>query len=508
MTARAGALARAEHRRRGPLARLRGRSGGSVDSLLLAVVRIVTLSSTLANTMILSHTLSLSDYGTYAQGVLVVALCSDIVVLGQLDAVNYFFNKNGQGRIARRYVNTCFLIQATVGAAAALILVVGSGRIGAYFGNPGLSGLVGYLALRPMLTNMTGMFQVLIVAIGRARAIAARNLVFTALKFLAVLVTALVTSDIALLFAMLLALDVASVVWFWNCFRRWGHLVRPTWPRWFRLRQILSFCLPMGVYVGTSSLMRQTGALVIGMNEPTGRYAIYANTSTVLPLDVISLSFLTVIIPVLTRYISAGERRRALTLLRHYLSVGYHTTVTLAVACFAAAPELIRVLFGADYLPGYTVFSLHLALAAVRFAGMSLVLSAAGRTRTLMAVSLAALAANAALSAGLYAAIGFVGPALASVTVNVAMTAVLLHLSLRELSGTWRQAFDPTGLGRYLLVAVLALAAGLLARLVLDRIGAPVVLTAVVVVAAVAGLIVVLTRSQLAASLRAINAMA
>ena len=148
------------------------------------------------------------------------------------------------------------------------------------------------------------------MSIGRAKAIAIRNIVFSALKFTAVLVTALLTSSIAVLFAMLLALDVLSVLWFWDCFRRWKYMIRLIRPRWGRIREILAFSLSMAVYVLTASLMRQVGELVIGMHESTQRYAIYANCATILPLDVVSASFLTVIIPIITRYIATGRRDR------------------------------------------------------------------------------------------------------------------------------------------------------------------------------------------------------
>ena len=83
----------------------RPRSGSAVDSLLLAGVKFATLGSTMANTMILSRSLSLEAYGTYAQGVLVVALCADATVLGLVDAVNFFFNRDSRESVTREYVN-------------------------------------------------------------------------------------------------------------------------------------------------------------------------------------------------------------------------------------------------------------------------------------------------------------------------------------------------------------------------------------------------------------------
>ena len=80
---------------------LRPRSGSAVDSLLLASVKLVTLGSTMANTMILSHSLSLEAYGTYAQGVLLVTLCADATILGLADAVNFFFNRDSRESAGR-----------------------------------------------------------------------------------------------------------------------------------------------------------------------------------------------------------------------------------------------------------------------------------------------------------------------------------------------------------------------------------------------------------------------
>ena len=482
-------------------------TGSAVDSLLLASVKIVSLGSTMANTMILSHSLSLTDYGTYAQGVLLVTICSDSTILGMADAVNYFFNRGGQRRLSRAYVRAIVMIQAVVGVVTALAMLIAQGAIGDYFNNPLLPPLIVLLMARPMLTNMTSVFQVLIVSIGQARVIAIRNLVLAALKFIAVLITATITSDLAILFAMLLALDAVSLLWFWDSFRRWQYPVWPSLPSRRRIRQILGLALPMGVYVLTATFMRQIGALVIGMNEPTERYAVYSNASMVLPLDLISASFLTVIVPIVTRYIGADQKERIRDLFRHYLAVGYLTTGTFAVACLVVAPEVVQVLYGARYLDGLAVFCLYLVTAMVRFASLSLILSAAGRTRALMVVSLAAVAANAVLCPLLYALIGFIGPAVASVVVNAAMTWALLRLSLKEIGGSLRSAFDPPDLGIYALSALAAAAAGAGARWALVSGGAPAPVTAVIVFTAVTAAVLALNRRSLIGSLRAINAM-
>lgn len=484
-----------------------GGSGSSVDSLMLAGVKIITLASSMVNTMILSHSLSLGAYGTYAQGVLLVTVCSDGTVLGLADAVNYFFNRGGRWGSARDYVRTIALLQTVIGLATAAALFLLRGAVGDYFDNPLLPGLVLLLAFRPMLTNMTAVLQVLIVSVGRARAIAVRNLMFSVLKLCAVMVTALVTSSIAGLFVMLLALDVLSVAWFWDCFRRWHYMILPSPPNLLRIKEVLSFSLPMGVYVMSASLMRQVGALVIGMNEPTERYAVYANATLVLPLDVVVSSFLTVIIPIVTRYLGSGRKDKVRVLFRHYLAIGYLTTVTLGVACFVVSPELIQVLYGARYLDGLGVFRLYLVSTMVRFAGLSLILSAAGRTRALMLVSLGAVAASVALCPLLYAWVGFTGPAVASVAVTLGMTGTLLGMSLGEIDCRLATVFDFGGLLRYGVTVLLAVVIGYVVRRALIMGGLPVLAVAAAVMLVMCALMLLLNRRSLASSLRAINSM-
>ena len=482
-------------------------SGSSVDSLLLAGVKLVTLSTGIVSTMVLSHSLSLHAYGTYAQGVLLVTLCADATVLGLADAVNYFFNREGGRGSSREYVRTVVVLQVLTGLSTALVLVALRGVIGGYFSNDDLVPLVVLLALRPMLTNMTTVLQVLVVSIGRARTIAVRNLVFSALKLSAVVVTALLTSSIAILLAMLLVLDVLSVLWFWDTFRRGAFAITLMRPHRDRVKEVLAFCLPMAVYVMTASLMRQIGALVIGMNESTQMYAIYANCTAILPFDVVAASFLTVIIPVVTRYVGAGRHERVLELFRHYLTVGYLTTVTFCVACLVVAPEFIEVLYGERYLPGGTVFRLYLLTAMIRFAGLSLILSASGRTRTLMAVSLVSVAANAVLCPVLYEVMGFVGPALASVAVNLVMAAALLRLSVRQLGGRISSVLPARGLGAYAVSAAGAGLAGCALRSALLGLGLPVAAVAALVFCAVSAAVLALNAAPLTASLRAINSM-
>lgn len=481
--------------------------GASADSLFLAFVKFFTLGTGIINTMILSHSLTLEAYGTYSQGNLIVTLCADATILGLADAANYFFNRGSDRGRLEDYVNTVFTIQLVVGTATALGIVLAQESIVGYFDNPLLRPIFVYIAFRPMLTNMASVMQVLVVSVGKARMIAVRNAAFSLLKLLAVLLTALVTSSVAILFAVLLVLDLLTAAWFWAIFRRSRFAVRPVPLRAPLVREILAFSVPMAVYVLTNSFTRQLGALVIGANESTGDYAIYANCATVLPLDVVSASFLTVMVPLVTRYIGSGDFPKARELFRHYLAIGYLTTATFSVACLVVAPEMVRVLYGESYLPGLPVFRLYLVAGMVKFANLSLILSASGKTRSLMAVSVSSVVVNAAACVAAYSAIGFEGPAVATVAVYVATMAALLFMSMRELRGRVSDAFDPRAVASYVASTASAAALGVAAKALLSLAGVPWLLSAALTALLVVGVTLLLNRKHLAASLRAINRM-
>ena len=75
----------------------------------------------------------------------------------------------------------------------------------------------------------------------------------------------------------------------------------------------------------------------------------------------------------------------------------------------------------------------------IKFANMSIVLSASGKTKTLMICSLVSLVANAGCNVLFYHVFGFIGPAIATVFVTVVLTAVLAEMSAKSLeTSVWK----------------------------------------------------------------------
>lgn len=413
-----------------------GNNRNSKDALLLSVVKIFTLGVGTISTMILSKMLSLESYGTYSTLNLLATSGTAISVLGLADAMNYFYNKEKDIEIQKKYVSSIILFQTVVGIVTAAIIIISEPIFISYFDNKLLRGMCIYVAFRPFLENIIISLQNLQVAIGRAKQIAIRNAIFSLMKVFAIILCVRVFEDIRIILFTIAFMDLITVLYFGFTFSREKFTINIIYFDRELTKEILYFSIPMGIYVMSNMLMRELDKYVIGHYESTSMLAIYTNCSTTLPLDIITNSFLIVIIPIMTRLISDDEYKKAQRLFSNYLMIGIYSTVVFGVAVILTSKEAISFLYSDKYLIGEKVFILYIIVSMIRFANLTLVLSAKGRTKTLMKVSLISLIVNGITNIVFYRLFGFIGPAIATVGVTLITTFIMCNISCKILKTT------------------------------------------------------------------------
>ena len=423
-------------------------SGASIDALLLTFIKLVTTALGLVITRLLSQTLSVYDYGTYSQILLVVSTVSSVTILGMMDGVNYFYCGKSDQQERESYVATIFALQTLVGTVAGFAVMALSSPLCAYFGNPDVAGLLVYGAALPLMQNFLGMMQVLLVSVGKARMIALRNLIVSLCRLGAVLVVVTLTRDAGVMLFATLALDLIQIGIFAGVLRQGGCRLRLKAVKPVLIRKILRYSAPMAVFTMVNALNRDLDKYIIALWSDTETQALYANASKILPFDIIMTSFCTVLLPRITRLVASKEYDRAAGLYRVFLEIACITNTLLCFAALAAAPELMELLYSEKYLAGLGVFCVYILADQVRFASITLILSAAGKTRTLMLLGLGTLGLNTVLNVGLYQLLGLMGPAVATLMVTVFMGIVMLKLGAKELRCGLKQFFD----GKFLLV--------------------------------------------------------
>lgn len=419
------------------------KGGGAASSyILLMAAQLVTAILGMIVTKLLSVNFSLQEYGTYSQAILVTSTMSSASILGLTNATNYFYNRTSNIAEQKKYISTIFSLQYIAGILAASAILVIRKPVSVYFSNEELEVVLRVIAATPLLTNLIAMYQNLFVSIGRAKTIAFRNLIVSALRLLAVDVACFVTESIETVLIVILFLDIAQVGYFSLSFSKEKFLISPKGTDLSLAKEILAFSIPMAVYVLTNVLTRDIDKYVISIFSNAEVMAIYSNAARMLPFDMLTASLITVLIPIITRLIHQKNYREAQRLFKLYLRMGYTLTYIFVGGAIAVAHHLMVFLYDAKYISGLPVFIVYLFVDMIRFANVTTILSGAGKTKILMRISIIVLGANLVLNIISYQILGMIGPALTTLGLTILMTALLLNYGAKELKIRIAGLFD------------------------------------------------------------------
>ena len=419
--------------------------GAAWDSVFLTIVKFITIFTAILQTKILSIGLSLTDYGTYSQANIVVSISVSILLLGLGDAINYYFN-DSSGKYSKeqriQIVNTIYTIELIAGIGLVCIVLFARDLIAQYFSNEGLKIVVIIISIKPMFDNMIYFYQILFVSTGKAKVIAIRNLVISILKVVSIFIAVHIFNSVIVIYISLILLDILQLIFFAILFSKKNFAVLPFKCNFSLAKEIMKYGFPMGIFALTNTLTRDIDKLIIGYMSNTETVAIYSNCSKVLPFDIIVLSFATVLIPYIMKYISQNQLESSILLFKNYLKIGYYTVWTFGVAVLVVTKQAISFLYSSEYLVGEPIFILYVVDSMIKFASMHLILTASGKAKLLMKYSAVSLGANAVLNIVFFKLFGIVGPAIATLVVTTGYTVSILNKSTSILKARWKDIVD------------------------------------------------------------------
>ena len=405
--------------------------GASWDSIFLIVVRLLTTLTTIVQTRVLSAGLTLQEYGSYSQAILVASIATSFIMFGLGDGLNYFYNReSGDNNDRDAYINTIFFIEILVGMMGALAICSSRNLIARQFENPDVSILLCIISIKPMLDNISYLYQLLFISIQKAKVIAIRNLTISIAKVAIIWYCVQFYSDVKLICAAFVILDIANWIIFKWLLSKEGLRININKADLKLVKSIVSYSFPMGVYALTSALLRDVDKLVVGKLASTSQLAVYANCSKILPFDLIATSFATVLIPYIMKYVTSEDKISIEKLLANYIRIGYYSVWTFAVSVLIMSEQVIDFLYSSKYIVGKSIFILYLFDSMIRFACFHLVLTAKGHSKDIMIYSFVSLIANLLLNIVLYPILGLMGPAVATVLVTLTYTFLIIRKTI------------------------------------------------------------------------------
>lgn len=404
------------------------------NSLILAFVRVVTMSVSIIQTMILSRTLTKTDYGTYSQALLIVNFSTPFFSLGLDNAVNYFFNREKNLKKKEKFINTIFMISFFSGLFGGLFILILQGQISRYFRNNVIKDISFLIAFRPCLQNLIALYQPLFISSGYARIIAKRNFIISIIQVGIVGSISYFSDNVKLLFTLLLLLDIIQIFCFAIVYRKRKFSISIFKADFSLINRILRYAVPMLFAASLSTISLNIDKLMLSGLMSTEDYALYSNVSKELPFAFISSSFTTIVVPLIIKYINENNYKKFKALWSSYLEVGYKVTWPLCFGAAVLASEMIEVLYSKTYLnvEGIIVFRIYTIASMMRFTYFGMIPTALGRTDIVLKYSVISCLINICLNYPMYLLLGIPGPAVATV-VSLVISAILYFRTSAKL---------------------------------------------------------------------------
>ncbi|MBE6617239.1 MAG: hypothetical protein E7627_04785 [Ruminococcaceae bacterium] len=425
--------------------------GASADAILLTIIKLITAAMGLVVSRLLSEHLAVRDYGTYSQMLLLVSSISAVTIFGMMDGVNFFYATKKETGEQESYIATMFALQVTVSTVAGIMVLAFTSPLVRYFNNKELAPILIFAAVLPFLQNIMFMSQALFVAVGKARLLAYRNFVVSLIRLVVVYIVAMLVPNITIVLTTSAVLDIGQIMFFWIVLNKNGCYIRLRRIQPKLIKNILRYCTPMAVYIMINSLNRDLDKYLVSLVTDTETLALYANASKQLPFDILMSSFCTVLVPYITRYISEKKNDMASNTYKLFLEITYISTGILCCAALASAPQFMKLLYSNKYTAGLAIFCVYILVDLVKFTNITLVLTAAGKTRWLMTLGFATIGLNAVLNVICYKLMGLIGPAIATLATTALMGLLMMICNAKVLNTRLSAFFDL----KYMVVFVL-----------------------------------------------------
>lgn len=414
-----------------------------LDAMKVTLSRVVTLSVSLLTAMLLSRYLSLQEYGTYSQLILILELVTTVFIIGLPSSINYFAAKEEGVDYRQKFFSVYYSISTLLSLSAGVFLILFFPIIVNYFKNPLLNDLLYIIALLPWARSSISSTTNLLIVYKKSNWLFIYQLLHSI--FIASIIIALKVFDLSFQHYMVMYLVIEcifSLVVYAIVKALAGKLFFNI--NKILIEEILKYSIPIGLSTVVATISIQLDKMIISRFYSVEELAIYANASREIPITFIAGSITAVLLPNIVKKLSNGETKKAIALWEDASVLSYLIICHSVTVLFMFAPEVISILYSNKFLPGVSVFRVYNIVLLLRFTYFGMILNAAGKTKFIMYSSIGSLSLNVLLNFAFYKMFGFIGPAIATlvsmiiiILIQLIVTSKIVNIPFNQIM-PWR----------------------------------------------------------------------
>lgn len=379
---------------------------------VLAFGTALTSMVGLFSAMVLVRLLSKQDYGTFTQTLLAYTVVSPLLMAGLPTALLYFLPRHAE-RTRSVLVENLLGLTALGAGFLVFMLLGGNTLLAARTGepNPALEQTLLIFAPYALLVLPATSLTSALMSMDRYRQVAVYSCV-SRFVMLSIAVGAcwIWRTPVAAVWGQVIGAAVilpAALRLMWRACH-----AGPWRPTWAGFKEQFVYSFPVGLTRGFGMFRLQLDRLLIAGMYSAEQYAVYAVGAVELPLvGVLTSSVSSVLLPETTRLNEQGREAEAVDIWRRAGEKSALLVFPITVFFYFMAPEVMTVLFSADYAESADPFRVYTLQLPLRIVNISNMFFTAGRTGLVMWIHLLTLVVNAAMSLVLVRVMGPVGAA-------------------------------------------------------------------------------------------------
>jgi len=440
------------------------RSSLTVQAFWLLIAKTLAFVFAFALPVLLTRTLSQSEYGLFKQVFLIVTTATALLPLGFGMSAYYYLPRENNQKVRGQVILNILLFNMVMGVAACLLLVFWPGLIATIFKDPTVprySALIGAVVL---VWLFSAFLEIVAVANQELR-LATVFIVFGQLSRTVLLLAAAIVFDsvTALIYAALIHGILQSLALLWYVSSRFPKFWRAF--DWSLTRKQVAYALPFGLAGLLYTVQTDAHNYFVSNKFSAATFAIYSIGVAQVPLiGILRDSVSSVILPRISYLQEQGQAREILVLVSNAIRKLAAFYLPIYLVLLITGREFLTFMFTKAYLQSWPIFAINLTLLPISLLEVDAVTRAYERHRFFV-VALQLILCVFMIFAVWYGVTryGLVGAITAVVVVNFLMRVVLAGRFSLVLGAKWRDIALFKDLGK---VALASGVAGLVCFLV------------------------------------------
>ncbi len=425
-------------------------------SAFLVAGKVFSGLATIASGVVLARWLTVEEYGTYSQ---LILIASTLVLFSSLSLPRslYYFVPQAQNEGEKKIIAVQIILLTVASSLLfAFLLFPASPFLAKFMQNELIEASVFYVAVYLFFLSVSGLFEPLLVSLGHAKVVAGIES-FTGLALLLAVVLPLYFGlDYRnILFCMSLVLALKMILLFYFLFKLKGCL-------YFRqlfqnIIQKIKYSAPLAIGSMIGIVGRRIDQFIISAMFLPTEYALYARGAFELPLvAILPMTISNLMLPGFVKDLATGRRERVAWQFADKARKLALLFFPLTVLMFVLSEAFIVFLFSEKYLGSVPVFKVYLLLLPIRITIHGIILRASGHTQKFIVGDLLCVISNVVISVLLIKAVGMTGAAWGTVISIGLYTIYILSINCRVLGVTMFKIFPWRDLSKIMSVAIIA----------------------------------------------------